>query len=114
MERNSVLLLIGVHCQEVLHHAVSDRLRDPGRGHDHGSASQQPKAAGEAHYSARDWDLCQASTQEPGAQVWLCKYILEALLDLLNKNHHELQKKFILDKGLHVTLITDSVQPKSI
>ena len=63
------LFRAGIYSQEVLHHAVSDRVRDPGRGHDHCPAAQQPQAAGETHHSKRDRDLCQPAEAQQGAQV---------------------------------------------
>lgn len=63
------LFRAGIYSQEVLHHAVSDWVWDPGRGHDHCPAAQQPQAAGETHHSQRDRDLRQPAEAQQGAQV---------------------------------------------
>lgn len=59
----------GAHRQAVRRDAESDRLRHPGRRHDHRSAAQQPQTAGEAHHQDRGGDLRQPGPKEPGAQV---------------------------------------------
>ncbi len=63
------MCFVGIYSQKVLNHAVSDWIWDPGWGHNHCPAAQQPQASGKTHHSQRDWDFCQSAEAQQGAQV---------------------------------------------
>lgn len=68
-DKTFFLPLPGAHSEAVWCDAESDRLRHPGRGHDHRPAAQQQKTAGETHHQDRGGDVRQPGPQEPRTQV---------------------------------------------